>query len=171
MGRLMSCVASWGSWIMPPFLLSPDSRVWLDPSGLLGVHHFTSFLTKSSLDQPLFPISNLICKLMELEKVEAFCQTTVLDKLNICDNLQIRRPYKSLSPHMTCAWKMESMGFTCFCIVRQQDFLGEDSLASMVKLGQGLILFLGSCKSRSGFLGERRIGELYGSGRFWLLRG
>lgn len=73
---------------------SPDKRVWLtDSSGSFSCASFFTFLTRSSPNHPLFPVSNLIWGSKVPQKVTGFCWTASLDKINTRDNLQKRRPH------------------------------------------------------------------------------
>ena len=91
---------SWARKVKSPLAFSTiDSRVWsLSSAGLFSVKSFFMILSKPSYPI-LFLSTNFVWKSKALSKVKAFVWLVVHKKVNTNDMLQVRRPYKSLSPH------------------------------------------------------------------------
>ena len=82
--------------------LSPttvDSRVWsLSSSDLFSIKYFFLVLSKS-LDLVPFFLASFVWKSKASSKVKVFSWLVVHKKVNTNDLLQVRRSYKSFSPH------------------------------------------------------------------------
>ena len=92
--RLMSLLSNIH---LTPFVL--DAKTWvLSSSGVFSVKSFFSTLSFSS-NSILFYLANFLWKSRVLSKVRTFAWLVALKKVNTNDMLQLRRPFKVLSPH------------------------------------------------------------------------
>ena len=78
--------------------LVPDMRSWsLSPSGLFAVKSFFLALSQFSSLPPVFP-TKFVWNSQVPFKVKSLVWLVVHKKININDLLQLRKPYKALSP-------------------------------------------------------------------------
>ncbi|WJZ98266.1 hypothetical protein VitviT2T_016805 [Vitis vinifera] len=83
----------------------PDKRSWsLSPSGLFTVKSFFLALSQYSKSPPIFP-TKFVWNAQVPFKVKSFVWLVAHKKVNTNDLLQLRRPYKALSPDKL--WKRE----------------------------------------------------------------
>ena len=76
----------------------PDKRSWsLSPSGLFTVKSFFLALSQYSESPPIFP-TKFVWNAQVPFKVKSFVWLVAHKKVNTNDLLQLRRPYKALSP-------------------------------------------------------------------------
>ncbi|KAJ9680550.1 hypothetical protein PVL29_019769 [Vitis rotundifolia] len=76
----------------------PDKRSWsLSPSGLFTVKYFFLALSQYSELPPVFP-TKIVWNAQVPFKVKSFVWLVAHKKVNTNDLLQLRRPYKALSP-------------------------------------------------------------------------
>ena len=92
--RLMSLLSNIH---LTPFVLDAKTRV-LSSSGVFSVKSFFSTLSFSS-NSILFYLANFLWKSRVPSKVRTFAWLVTLKKVNTNDMLQLRRPFKVLSPH------------------------------------------------------------------------
>lgn len=80
---------------------TPDRRIWTgDGIGSFSCSSFYSVLLREANSLPLFPVSWVLWRAKAPFKMRVFSWLVAWDKLNTCDNLQRRRAYKALSPHV-----------------------------------------------------------------------
>lgn len=95
-GRLWTCFLYWSCWLQLPYL--PNlARVWtLESSSLYTYKSFLSISLKPN-NYP-FPICQGILEAPIPSKMKIFTRTSIHQKLNTNDLLQVRHPHWNLSP-------------------------------------------------------------------------
>ncbi|RVX10470.1 putative ribonuclease H protein [Vitis vinifera] len=82
----------------------PDKRSWsLSPLGLFTVKSFFLALSQYSESSPIFP-TKFVWNAQVPFKVKSFVWLVAHKKVNTNDLLQLRRPYKALSPDISASW-------------------------------------------------------------------